>query len=57
MWALVMWLQALTLLCIGFVWSWHRWGRAQAWVVFVPVLVLVGLATAGEAVRLLPNLI
>ncbi len=56
MWALVMWLQALTVLCIGFVWAWHRWGRAQAWVVFIPLLLLVGLAVAGEVARLLPNL-
>jgi len=56
-WALVLWLQALIVLSIGLVWAWHRWGRAQAWVVFFPPLLLVGLAAVGEAARLLPNLL
>lgn len=57
LWALALWLQALTVLAVGAVWAWHRWGRAQAWVVFVPPLLLVGLSTSGEAARLLPNLL
>ncbi|MEN9643494.1 MAG: hypothetical protein RL238_163 [Actinomycetota bacterium] len=57
LWALALWLQALIVLCIGLVWAWHRWGRAQAWVVFLPLLLLVGLAVSGEAARLLPNLL
>ena len=57
LWALALWLQALIGLSIGVVWAWHRWGRAQAWVVFLPPLLLVGLATSGEALRLLPNLL
>jgi len=48
---------ALMLLSIGGIWAWHRWGHAQAWVVFLPPLLLVGLAASGEAVRLLPNLL
>ena len=56
-WALVMWLQALLLVAVGTVWAFHRWGRPQAWIVSVPVLALVGLATAGELVRLLPNVL
>jgi sortase A len=56
LWVLVLWLQALIALAIGAVWAWHRWGRAQAWVVFLPPLLLVGLAAAGEVARLLPNL-
>lgn len=57
MWALALWLQALIVLSLAAVWGWHRWGRAQAWVVFLPALLLVGLAAAGEAARLLPNLL
>ncbi|MEK7425607.1 MAG: class E sortase [Actinomycetota bacterium] len=57
LWALALWLQALIALSLGVVWAWHRWGRAQAWVVFLPPLVLVGLATSGEAARILPNLL
>ena len=57
LWALAMWLQALILASAGAVWAWHRWGRAQAWIVFLPVLLLLGLSAAGEAARLLPNLL
>lgn len=57
LWALALWLQALIALALGLVWTWHRWGRAQAWVVFVPPLLLVGLFASGEAARLLPNLL
>ena len=57
LWALALWLQALVLLSLGLVWAWHRWGRAQAWIVFFPPLLLIGLAASGEAARLLPNLL
>ena len=57
LWALALWLQALILLSLAAVWAWHRWGRAQAWVVFLPPLMLVCLFATGEAVRLLPNLL
>lgn len=56
LWVLVLWLQALIAISIGAVWAWHRWGRAQTWIVLLPPLALVGLATAGEVARLLPNL-
>jgi LPXTG-site transpeptidase (sortase) family protein len=57
LWALALWLQLLLALSLGAVWAWHRWGHAQAWVVFVPPLLLIGMFTASEAVRLLPNLL
>jgi len=57
LWALALWLQALIALSLGVVWAWHRWGRAQAWVVFLPPLLLVGLMTTSEVTRLLPNLL
>lgn len=57
LWALALWIQALIGLSLGVVWAWHRWGRAQAWVVFLPPLMLIGLSASGEAARLLPNLL
>ena len=57
LWVLAFWLQALIALAVGAVWAWHRWGRAQAWVVFLPALLLVGLSASGEVARLLPNLL
>ena len=55
-WALVLWLQALIALALGAVWAWHRWGKAQAWGVFLPPLLLIGLLASSEVARLLPNL-
>jgi LPXTG-site transpeptidase (sortase) family protein len=57
LWVLAFWLQALIAVSLGAVWAWHRWGHAQAWVVFLPVLLLVGLSASGEVARLLPNLL
>src|SRR5262249_7925619 len=56
LWALALWMHALIALSVGAVWACHRWGRAQAWVVFLPPLLLVGLMASEEASRLLPNL-
>ncbi len=57
LWALALWLQALIVLSVGAVWSWHRWSRPATWIVFLPPLALVGLAASGELARLLPNLL
>ena len=57
LWALALWLQALIVMSVGVIWGWLRWGRAQAWIVFTPVLALVGLSAAGELAKLLPNLL
>jgi LPXTG-site transpeptidase (sortase) family protein len=57
LWALALWMQALIVLAVGAVWAWHRWGRAAMWIVFLPPLMLVGLAVSGEVARLLPNLL
>jgi sortase A len=56
LWALAFWLEALILVAVGAVWAWHRWGRPQAWIAFLPPLLLVGLAVANQAARLLPNM-
>lgn len=57
LWALAFWLQLLIVLTLAAVWAWHRWGRARAWVIFLPPLLLVGIAASGEAARLMPNLL
>jgi len=57
LWVLAFWLQALIALSLAAVWAWHRWGRAQTWVVMLPPLLLVGLAASGEVARMLPNLL
>lgn len=46
------------LLAVGAVtWARLRWGRRQAWVVGVPLVGVLGLATADQVARLLPNLL
>lgn len=57
LWALALWLQALTGVALVAVWAYHRWGMVRTWVVFLPPLLLVGLATSGQVARLLPNLL
>ena len=55
--SLALWLQALVVVTVAFVWAWFRWGRARAWIVGFPVLLLVGLMSADQVARLLPNLL
>ncbi len=57
LWALALWLQVLVVLAAVAVWAWHRWGRAQAWVVFTPPFLLVGMFVSNHAARVLPNLL
>lgn len=57
LWALALWLQALLVASVAFVWAWFRWGRARAWIVGFPLLLLVGLMVANQVARLLPNLL
>ncbi|MFE3034665.1 sortase [Streptomyces canus] len=56
-WPLVMWLQALVAAATAAVWAWHRWGRHQTWIVFAPVVAVLGLQVAVRADELLPNLL
>ncbi|MGW0882075.1 sortase [Streptomyces sp. NPDC002671] len=56
-WPLVMWLQALLLTAVAAVWTWHRWGRHQTWLVFAPVVTVLGLQVATRTTELLPNLL
>jgi LPXTG-site transpeptidase (sortase) family protein len=55
-WPLVMWLQALIAVAVAAVWAWHRWGRHQTWIVFAPVVAVLGLQVATRVTELLPNL-
>jgi sortase A len=56
-WALVLWLQAMVVVVLGAVWSFHRWGRRQAWIVFAPTLAAVSFQVADQVTLLLPNLL
>ncbi|PZF80764.1 sortase domain-containing protein [Jiangella anatolica] len=49
--------QGLLLSVAATVWARNRLGRWQAWVFGIPVLVALGLTTADQVARLLPNLI
>lgn len=57
LWRLAMWLQALVVVVLLALFAWFRWNRAKTWVVFLPALMLIGLLTAGEFARLMPNLL
>jgi len=54
---LVLWAQAFLLVMLAFAWMRVRWGRMQAWLVGVPLLLAVGLALGQQIVYLLPNLL
>jgi LPXTG-site transpeptidase (sortase) family protein len=55
-WELVLWLEALVLVVVGAVWALRRWGPAQAFIVFIPLVLVIGLAISNQVTRLLPNL-
>lgn len=57
LWRLAGWLQVALVLAVASVWAWHRWGRAQAWVVCFPPFVLIGLQVSNQTATLLPNLL
>jgi LPXTG-site transpeptidase (sortase) family protein len=57
LWVLLLLLQALVLVRVASVWSWRRWGKAQAWIVFFPLTALIALSIADQVTRLLPNLL
>ncbi len=56
-WPLVMWLQALLAAAVAAVWCRHRWGRHQTWIVFAPLVAVLGLQVATRTTELLPNLL
>jgi sortase A len=57
LWELIFWLQALLIVTVGACWSWYRWGHAQTWIVFVPLLLVVALFVSDQLTRLLPNVL
>lgn len=57
LWALVFVLQAMVAAEVGAVWTRGRIGARQAWIVFVPVGLVLALAMANQLSRLLPNLL
>jgi LPXTG-site transpeptidase (sortase) family protein len=57
LWMLVLLLEALLVVTAGAVWSWMRWGRQQTWIVFFPLVLLVGHYVADRVIRFLPNLL
>jgi hypothetical protein len=38
-------------------WARYAWGGPQTWLVVVPVVLVLAIAIADQAVRLLPNLL
>jgi len=49
-------LLGLIAIAAGAVIAWQHWGRWQAWIVFGPLILTVGLFTADQVTGLLPNL-
>lgn len=54
---LVLWLQALLLALGGIVWARHRWGRREALLVGIPVVLAVVWNIDETVAQLLPNLL
>ncbi|OLB79968.1 MAG: hypothetical protein AUI14_08665 [Actinobacteria bacterium 13_2_20CM_2_71_6] len=52
----VLWLQLLILGGVGAAWAQRRWGGAQAWLVFTPVILATLWGASESAIQLLPNL-
>lgn len=50
-------LQLLILAVAGGLWAWFRWGKREAWLVFLPVLAAVSVAAGTQFNYLLPNLL
>lgn len=55
--SLVLFGQALLVVAVALMWARLRWGRWQAWMAGMPVLLGLGLAVADRAAYLLPNLL
>lgn len=55
--AILLWAEGLLASMLGLAWSRGRWGKAQTWIVGVPLLVTMGIGTAHSLARLLPNVL
>jgi LPXTG-site transpeptidase (sortase) family protein len=56
LWLLVVLLVALAGVATGALWTWHRKGHAQAWIIFAGPIGVVGYLLANQISLLLPNL-
>jgi len=54
---LLLWLTALAVVLAAAVWTWHRRGHLQAWIVFGAPLALIWFSVADQVTRVLPNLL
>ena len=55
--SVLLWGELLLGLALLATWSLYRWGHWQTWLVAIPAVLAVGIATATAASALLPNLI
>lgn len=53
---LLLWLQLLLVVVILTIWLAIRWGRWQAWLIALPVVLFIGVMASMSATQLLPNL-
>ena len=56
LWVLALWLGVLALVLTGAVWTWHRRGHAQTWIIFSAPVIVAAYVVASHASLLLPNL-
>src|SRR5207248_1466768 len=56
LYVLVLWIPLLLAAILGALWAATRWGRWQAWVVGVPIILATLWGFGSAAVQLLPNL-
>ncbi len=54
---LILWLQAFLLVGVATTWSAKRWGRAQTWLIAVPIVAAMLWGLTSTAARVLPNLL
>lgn len=54
---LMLWGPLLVAAAVGIVWVRHRTGRWQAWIIGIPVLILLGVIVIDIAAALLPNVL
>jgi sortase (surface protein transpeptidase) len=55
--AVALWLQVLAIVVIAIVVAAVRWGKVQAWVVGLPLILFVTLSMSEQVTRLLPNVL
>jgi sortase A len=57
LWALLFCLEGLAVLLLLSVWTWRRWGHAQAWIIFTAPMLVTWVFISDQIVRLLPNMV